>query len=131
MKLLAIGPFVAVAVLAASHADASSIVELKAMDVEAMAAEAVPGEAPVALSASVSVIGEPAVTFESTSAVEQRDSRRFDPDPLVIRGGLVGDPFVRATPTQPTPTPPRQASAPAAAAPATAAPLPQTFSRPQ
>uniref|UniRef100_UPI00135C62AA hypothetical protein n=1 Tax=Chelativorans xinjiangense TaxID=2681485 RepID=UPI00135C62AA len=113
MRIRIIGPLVMAAVLAAGHAGASSILELDAMEVGA-----VPGEAPVAISTSVSIIGEPEVTFESTAAVKKEDRRRFDPGPLVIRGGLAGDAFARAAPKQPASAAPRQASAPAAAAPA-------------
>ncbi|WP_163269174.1 hypothetical protein [Chelativorans alearense] len=130
MRIRIIGPLVVAAVLAAGHAGASSILELEAMELDT-AAEAAPGEAPVAISTSVSIIGEPEVTFESTAAVKKEDRRRFDPAPLVIRGGLAGDPFVHAAPKQPASAAPRQASAPAAAAPAPAAPPSPVVRRPE
>lgn len=97
--------------IAAGQAGASSIVTLEAMEeavgpsmlvlpaLEPKVAAVVPGAPPETVSGSVVAIGEPAVTLEETAAVDDDDRPRGQ-QPMVIRGGVVGDAVIRAAPSE-------------------------------
>ena len=104
-----LAPLFLATTIAAGQAGASSIVTLEAMEeavgpsmlvlpaLEPKVAAVVPGAPPEAVSGSVAAIGEPAVTLEETAAVEEGLSR--GQQPMVIRGGVVGDAVIRAAPS--------------------------------
>jgi hypothetical protein len=120
-----VAAFLAVGLLAPIRADASSIITLPDDDdypsiIAPHASFSFPSVAfvmptePIAIS-SVITMGEPALK-ETVSASNGKSSviHRFD-SPMVIRGGIIGDAFVRAAPAvaAPTATPADTAGAPA------------------
>lgn len=120
-----VAAFLAVGLLAPIRADASSLITLPDDDdypsiIAPHASFSFPSVAfvmptePIAIS-SVITMGEPALK-ETVSASNGKSSviHRFD-SPMVIRGGIIGDAFVRAAPAvaAPTATPADTAGAPA------------------
>lgn len=120
-----VAAFLAVGLLAPIRADASSLITLPDDDdypsiIAPHASFSFPSVAfvmptePIAIS-SVITMGEPALE-ETVSASNGKSSviHRFD-SPMVIRGGIIGDAFVRAAPAvaAPTATPADTAGAPA------------------
>lgn len=120
-----VAAFLAVGLLAPIRADASSLITLPDDDdypsiIAPHASFSFPSVAfvmptePIAIS-SVITMGEPALE-ETVSASNGKSSviHRFD-SPMVIRGGIIGDAFVRAAPAgaAPTATPADTVGAPA------------------